>query len=42
MAWSDVQVSVDAGTNTDGERERSATGATKVGDVIGADKMREK
>ena len=35
-------VSVDAGNQTDGEGERFATGATKIGDVIGADMMRSK
>ena len=35
-----VVVSVDAGVKIDGEGERFATGATNVGDVVGADIMR--
>ena len=35
-----VAVSVDAGARTDEEGERSATGATNVGDVVSAEIMR--
>ena len=35
-----VVVSVDAGARIDGEGERFATGATNVGDIVGADIMR--
>ena len=35
-----VVVSTDADTRIDGEGERFATGATNVGDVVGADIMR--
>ena len=35
-----VAVSVDGGARVDWEGERFATGATNVGDVVGADIMR--
>ena len=52
LAWDDASVeitgelrlivaaSVDAGARIDGERKRSATGATNIGDVVRADIMR--